>query len=104
MHSNLEVRPGEAMPTRHLNQRELAERWNISARTLERWRWLGKGPRYLKIGGRCVYALADVVAFEAEQLRQSTSAPILGTWRQRSTLARRRATIMPIKPPSVRGP
>ncbi len=85
MHNNLEVRAGEPVPTRHLNQRELAERWNISSRTLERWRWLGKGPRYLKIGGRCVYALADVEAFESEQRRQSTSAPILGTWRRKPT-------------------
>ena len=34
-----------SMTTKHLNQRELAERWNISQRTLERWRWVGEGPR-----------------------------------------------------------
>lgn len=36
----------------HLGQNQLAERWGISARTLERWRWIGGGPRYLKIGGQ----------------------------------------------------
>ncbi len=81
MPENLEFRAERATPTRHLNQRELAERWTISPRSLERWRWLGQGPRYLKIGGRCVYTLAEVEAYEAEQLRQSTSAPILGKWR-----------------------
>ncbi len=28
------------MSTRHLNQVELARRWRMSERTLERWRWL----------------------------------------------------------------
>ena len=31
------------MATRHLSQIELAARWNISHRTLERWRWTGEG-------------------------------------------------------------
>ena len=57
----------------HLNQRALAQRWTISPRTLERWRWIGQGPRYLKIGGRVVYRLVDVEAYEAQQTRTSTS-------------------------------
>ena len=40
------------MSVKHMNQDDLAERWNISPRTLERWRWVGQGPRYIKIGGR----------------------------------------------------
>ncbi len=63
------------MPIKHLNQIELADRWNISERTLERWRWLDEGPAYLKIGGRVVYRLEDVEHYEAENLRTSTSAP-----------------------------
>lgn len=55
--------------TRHLNQTFLARRWNVSPRTLERWRWLGIGPRYLKIGGRVVYRLEDVETYEEAQLR-----------------------------------
>lgn len=61
-------------PVRHLNQNELANRWSISHRSLERWRWEGKGPRFLKIGGRVVYRLEDVEAWEAERLRASTAA------------------------------
>ncbi len=56
-----------------LNQSELSQRWGISPRTLERWRWLGEGPRFLKLGGRVVYRLEDIEAFEAEKLRSSTS-------------------------------
>ena len=59
---------------RHLNQIDQADRWNISERTLERWRWTGEGPAYLKIGGRVVYRLEDIEAYEAENLRASTSA------------------------------
>jgi predicted site-specific integrase-resolvase len=59
------------MSTRHLNQVQLAARWNISPRTLERWRWIGEGPPYLKIGGRVVYRFEDVERYEQEQLRLS---------------------------------
>jgi hypothetical protein len=59
-------------PLRHLNQIQLADRWRMSERTLERWRWLGQGPRFMKLGGRVAYRLEDVEAFEAEQLRRIT--------------------------------
>ncbi len=54
-----------------LSQKELARRWTISHRTLERWRWVGEGPPYMKIGGRVVYRLEDVIEFEKGQLRRS---------------------------------
>jgi hypothetical protein len=62
------------MITKHLNQRELAERWNVSQRTLERWRWVGDGPQFLKLGGRVVYRVEDVERYEAEQLRSHTGS------------------------------
>ncbi|GIX10640.1 MULTISPECIES: helix-turn-helix transcriptional regulator [Acetobacterales] len=62
------------MGTKHLTQSELARRWCLSPRTLERWRWLGQGPRFLKIGGRVAYRLEDIEAYEAAQLRTSSTA------------------------------
>lgn len=59
-----------------LTQTELARRWKISPRTLEQWRWLGKGPRFLKIGARVLYEEAEVEEFEAKQLCQNTSGPL----------------------------
>jgi hypothetical protein len=59
---------------RHLTQVQLADRWQISARTLERWRWIGEGPRFLKLGGRVIYRLEDVEDYECKQLRDSTTA------------------------------
>jgi hypothetical protein len=64
--------PDTARPVHHLNQIELSRRWKVSPRTLERWRWLGQGPRFMKLGGRITYRIQDVEAFEAEQLRQVT--------------------------------
>ena len=58
---------------KHLNQIELSRRWSLSPRTLERWRWLREGPVYLKIGGRVLYRLEDIEAYEAEQIRRSRS-------------------------------
>ena len=69
------------MPIKHLNQVQLADRWNISPRTLERWR--GEGPRHLKIGGCVAYRLVDIEAYEAAQLRlaepESRPSPAFGT-------------------------
>jgi predicted DNA-binding transcriptional regulator AlpA len=61
-------------PLRHLHQNEVAHRWGISPRTLERWRWLGQGPTFLKLGGSVVYRLEDIEAFEAQQLRAARAA------------------------------
>jgi len=64
--------PDAPRPVHHLNQIELSRRWKVSPRTLERWRWLGQGPRFMKLGGRVAYRLEEVEAFEIEQLRQIT--------------------------------
>ena len=47
----------------HLNQVDLARRWRLSPRTLERWRWPKQGPAFLKLGGSVVYRLEDVQAY-----------------------------------------
>lgn len=61
------------MAIRHLSQIELAARWNISPRTLERWRWTGEGSTFIKLGGRVVYRLEDIEAHE-ELRRQEALA------------------------------
>ena len=59
------------MAIQHINQVELSRRWRLSPRTLERWRYQGTGPQYLKVGGRVVYRLTDIETFESAQLRAS---------------------------------
>jgi hypothetical protein len=62
-------------PINHLDQQALALRWGMSPRTLEDWRWRKKGPRYLKIGGRVMYRLEDIEAYEAERIRERAPSP-----------------------------
>ncbi len=57
-------------PIAHINQIQLARRWSLSPRTLERWRWRDQGPAYLKVGGRVLYRLEDIEAFERDSVRQ----------------------------------
>ena len=63
-----------AVAVHHLTQLDLARRWRVSPRTLERWRWLGQGPAYLKLGAAVAYRLEDVESYEAEQLRAGAAA------------------------------
>lgn len=62
------------MQEAHLNQLELAVRWRVSHRTLERWRWTGEGPRFVKLGGRVVYRVSDIEEYEQAMIRSSTPA------------------------------
>jgi len=58
-----------------LTPAQLAARWGgaVSVRTLANWRSVGKGPRYVKIGGRVRYRLSDVEAYEKARSVRSTS-------------------------------
>lgn len=57
-----------------LNPRELASRWHVSEKTLERWRAEGYGPSYVKLGRSVRYRLDDVWAHERRRSRVSTSS------------------------------
>ena len=37
-----------------LDQKEAAKRLGLSVKTLERWRWASRGPRFIKLSGRAV--------------------------------------------------
>lgn len=52
----------------HLTPQQLAARWQISEKTLERWRRRGTGPRFLRVVGRVLYPLEAVQACEAQGL------------------------------------
>ena len=54
----------------HLTQPELAERWRVSGRTLERWRRNGTGPAFLRLNGKVLYRLSDVLGFEQTHLKK----------------------------------
>jgi len=56
-----------------LTEKQLAERWAVSHRTLRRWRSTARLPPHIRIGhavvGRVLYRLADVLAFEERAIR-----------------------------------
>jgi predicted site-specific integrase-resolvase len=56
-----------------LKEIDAAERLSIEVSTLRRWRWSGKGPRFLKIGGAVRYHPNDLVEFLSAACRNSTS-------------------------------
>jgi hypothetical protein len=54
----------------YLTQDDLAVRWRISKRTLERWRWRHEGPAFVKLGGLVRYRLQDIESYEAHRLQR----------------------------------
>ena len=52
---------------------EVAEMLCVSALTLRKWRWEGKGPRFVKVGRKVAYRKEDLDAFINGQIRCSTS-------------------------------
>ncbi len=64
---------------RFLKTPDAAVHLGLSARTLEKHRVYGTGPVYRKLGGRIVYAIADLDAWAEIGRRRSTSDPGKGT-------------------------
>jgi len=48
----------------YLTSRELAQRWRLSEQTLANWRHGGKGPPFMRIGGRILYPIEGINAQE----------------------------------------
>lgn len=46
-----------------LTEEEAAEHLKLKPKTLTRWRWCGKGPRYYRVGGAIRYRLSDLQKF-----------------------------------------
>ena len=65
--------PNASLPQRYLRTPEAARFLSLSGRTLEKHRTYGTGPAYRKLGGRVVYALADLQAWADQGVRRSTS-------------------------------
>ena len=58
-----------------MTETETARLLGLKVATLRRWRWAGKGPRFLKLGGAVRYDPADLEAFIEQSRRRSTSDP-----------------------------
>lgn len=60
-------------PESYLTEKDLAKRWNLSTKTLQRWRIRHKGPTYLKLGGGVRYKPDNIREFEEERGRLKKS-------------------------------
>lgn len=47
-----------------MNEKQLAAYWGISCKTLQRWRAVGDGPKYVKVGKSIRYRRSDAAEFE----------------------------------------
>lgn len=64
----------------HLTPQQLATRWHVSEKTLERWRNQGTGPAFLKVVGRVLYPVQHIEAIETKRIRLATSKSLpMGT-------------------------
>jgi len=58
-----------------LAPKEVAVRLGVKESTLANWRWSGRGPRHVRVGGRIRYRAQDLVDYLDSQTRTSTSDP-----------------------------
>lgn len=58
-----------------LTAHEAAKLLTVKPKTLDRWRWLGGGPKFYKVGRLVRYKRSDLEAFLAAGERTSTSDP-----------------------------
>jgi predicted DNA-binding transcriptional regulator AlpA len=57
----------------NVNEHEAATYLGVSVHSLRRWRWIGGGPKFRKLGSRVVYPLVELDTWQADKLRSSTS-------------------------------
>ena len=65
-------------PSKFLRTHEAGAFLNLSPRTMEKLRTTGGGPLYRKLGGRVVYALADLQAWADAGTKWHTADPLGG--------------------------
>ena len=56
-----------------LTEEQVAEQLSITTNTLRKWRWLGKGPAFIKIGAAVRYEADAIAMFIESNIKTSTS-------------------------------
>lgn len=69
-----DAQPTPSAQTQFLTEKQVAARWQCSAKLLQKFRYQGGGPRYMRFAHNMVrYSLSDLVAFENGKFRSNTS-------------------------------
>ena len=58
-----------------LTESEAASQLSLAVTTLRRWRWAGRGPRFIKVGWAVRYDVSDIEKYLDDGRRRSTSDP-----------------------------
>ena len=84
-----------AHPSPLLTSEQAGECLHVNARTLANWRYLGRGPRYVRSGSRALYRLADLEAWlDAHTFEHAAAERAARASRQRTGQASTRRSIM----------
>ncbi len=67
------MNPTNGQKPRLLKEAEVAERYNLSVKALQRWRGEGIGPAFIKLNNSVRYDPADVENFISRNRVQSTA-------------------------------
>ncbi len=65
MTQKIKVLKTEKRTSPPLSDTDLAKRWKVSLRTIQRWRQAGRVPTYLSLGRQVSYRQEDVAEYEA---------------------------------------
>jgi hypothetical protein len=68
----------EPLPPVFLTPAELAHRWRVTPRSLERWRAQGRDPVWIRVGVGIRYPISGVLAHEARQQGLPARDPLDG--------------------------
>ena len=63
----------QALAERFLDEKQVAERWGVSLKLLQKMRQQGGGPQFVRIGRAIRYPLSVIVNYEKEQTYSNTS-------------------------------
>lgn len=67
-----DIRDEKSVPP-SVTEKEAAAILRVSVATLQRWRWLGTGPVFVKAGARVTYDPADLAAWRDARKRCRTN-------------------------------
>lgn len=63
--------------SKYLTSNQLAERWGLNPVTLSNWRTQGRGPKFLKIGGKILYPKELIEAAESKLASSTAESRVL---------------------------
>ena len=58
---------------KYITTKELSKRWKINPNTIEHWRSVGFGPKFIRIGRKILYSLNSISEFAQMNTAENTA-------------------------------